>query len=113
MSNAASKMAKDWNGWNPTPNPLLVVIKISCMEHGHDGLWNFMTYIISIDMKACHLASFLFSVLLAPRVRYGHKRCRYSRNRRKEYGFKNGTLNKVFILNGKYECLQIANTSGK
>ncbi len=60
-NHAASIMAKEENGWNPTPASLLDDIQKACVEHGHGGLWNSMDYdtrdIVSIDMKACYPAS--------------------------------------------------------
>ncbi|MEW8686503.1 MAG: hypothetical protein AB2556_11885 [Candidatus Thiodiazotropha sp.] len=51
-NHAGSIMAKERNGWKPTP----------CVQHGHGGLWNSMGYntreVVSIDMKACYPASF-------------------------------------------------------
>ena len=59
---AASIMAKEKNGWKPTPASLLPDIEKACVEHGHGGLWNSMNYhtreVVSIDMKACYPASF-------------------------------------------------------
>ena len=61
-NHAASIMAKERNGWKPTPASLLDDIQKACVEHGHGGLWNSMNYdtrdVISIDMKACYPASF-------------------------------------------------------
>ena len=61
-NHAASIMAKERNGWKPTPANLLDDIQKACVEHGHGGLWNSMEYdtrdITSIDMKACYPASF-------------------------------------------------------
>ncbi|MEW8689105.1 MAG: hypothetical protein AB2556_25065 [Candidatus Thiodiazotropha sp.] len=55
-------MAKENNGWKPTPASFLPDIEKACMEHGHGGLWNSMNYdtreVVSIDMMACYLASF-------------------------------------------------------
>ncbi|MEW8689352.1 MAG: hypothetical protein AB2556_26310 [Candidatus Thiodiazotropha sp.] len=51
---AASIMAKEKNGWKPTPASLLPDIQEACVEHGHGGLWNSMGYdtreVVSIDM---------------------------------------------------------------
>ena len=61
-NHAASIMARKKNGWKPTPASLLTDIEKACVEHGHRGLWNSMNYhmreVVSIDMKACYLASF-------------------------------------------------------
>ncbi len=61
-NHAASALAKEKNGWKPTPVNLLDDIQKACVEHGHGGLWNSMDYdtrdVISIDMKACYPASF-------------------------------------------------------
>ena len=55
-------MAKERNGWKPTPASLLDDVQKACVEHGHGGLWNSMDYdtrdVVSIDMKACYPASF-------------------------------------------------------
>jgi len=55
-------MAKERNGWKPTPAGLLEDIQKACVEHGHGGLWNSMGYdtreVVSIDIKACYPASF-------------------------------------------------------
>ena len=61
-NHAASIMAKERNGWKPTPANLLLDIEKACVEHGNGGLWNSMGYdtreVTSIDMKACYPASF-------------------------------------------------------
>ena len=61
-NHAASIMAKERNGWKPTPTSLLEDIQRACIEHGHGGLWNSMDYdtrdVVSIDMTACYPASF-------------------------------------------------------
>ena len=61
-NHAASIMAKERNGWKPTPAKLLPDIEKACVEHGHSGLWNSMGYdtreVTSIDMKASYPASF-------------------------------------------------------
>ena len=41
-NHAASIMAKERNGWKPTPAKLLPDIEKACVEHGHGGLWNSM-----------------------------------------------------------------------
>ncbi|MEW8689372.1 MAG: hypothetical protein AB2556_26410, partial [Candidatus Thiodiazotropha sp.] len=61
-NHAASIIAKEKNGWKPTPASLLPDIQKACVEHDHGGLWNSMGYdtrkVVSIDMKACYPASF-------------------------------------------------------
>ena len=61
-NHAASIMAKERNGWKPTPANLLLDIEKACVEHGHGGLWNSINYdtreVVTIDMKACYPASF-------------------------------------------------------
>ena len=60
-NHAASVMAKEKNGWKPTPANLLDTVEASCIEHSHGGLWNGKYHVddvISIDMKACYPASF-------------------------------------------------------
>ena len=61
-NHASSIIAKEKNGWKPTPVSLLPDIEKACVEHGHGGLWNSMGYdtreVTSIDMKACYPASF-------------------------------------------------------
>ncbi|MEW8688571.1 MAG: hypothetical protein AB2556_22385 [Candidatus Thiodiazotropha sp.] len=61
-NHVASIMAKERNGWKPTPASLLPDIQKACVKHGHGGLWNSMEYytreVVSIDMKACYPASF-------------------------------------------------------
>ncbi|MEW8688955.1 MAG: hypothetical protein AB2556_24310, partial [Candidatus Thiodiazotropha sp.] len=61
-NHTASIVAKERNGWKPTPASLLPDIQKACVEHGHGGLWNSMGYdtreVVSIDMKACYPASF-------------------------------------------------------
>ena len=53
-------MAKERNGWRPTPASHLPDIQKACVEHVHSGLWNSMDYdtkdVVSIDMKACYPA---------------------------------------------------------
>ncbi|MEW8689415.1 MAG: hypothetical protein AB2556_26625 [Candidatus Thiodiazotropha sp.] len=55
-------MAKEKNGWKPTPASLLPDIQQACVKHSHGGLWNSMGYdmedIISINMRACYPTSF-------------------------------------------------------
>ena len=61
-NHAASIMVMENNAWKPTPASLLQYIQKACVEHGHGGLWNSMDYdtrdVVSIDIKACYLASF-------------------------------------------------------
>ena len=61
-NHAASVVAKERNGWKPTPASVIDDIQKACMKHGHGGLWNSTDYdtkgIVSIDMKACYPASF-------------------------------------------------------
>ncbi|MEW8688902.1 MAG: hypothetical protein AB2556_24045 [Candidatus Thiodiazotropha sp.] len=61
-NHAASIMAKERNGWKPTPASLLPDIEKAYVEHGHGGLWNSMNYdtrdVVSIDMKACYPSCF-------------------------------------------------------
>ncbi|MEW8688960.1 MAG: hypothetical protein AB2556_24340, partial [Candidatus Thiodiazotropha sp.] len=61
-NHVASIVAKERNGWKPTPANLLPDVEKACVEHGHGGLWNSMNYdtreVVSIDMKACYPASF-------------------------------------------------------
>ncbi|MEW8689382.1 MAG: hypothetical protein AB2556_26460, partial [Candidatus Thiodiazotropha sp.] len=61
-NHVTSIMAKEKNGWKPTPAGLLPDIQKACVEHGHGGLWNSMGYdareIISIDMRACYPVTF-------------------------------------------------------
>ncbi|MEW8686011.1 MAG: hypothetical protein AB2556_09400, partial [Candidatus Thiodiazotropha sp.] len=61
-NHVTSIIAKEKNGWKPTPASLLPDIQKACVEHGHGGLWNSMDYdtrgVISIDMRACYPASF-------------------------------------------------------
>jgi len=61
-NHAASMVAKEVNGWKPTPVSLLPDIEKACVEHRHGGLWNSMDYdtreVTSIDIKACYPASF-------------------------------------------------------
>ncbi|KAJ7387317.1 hypothetical protein OS493_004301 [Desmophyllum pertusum] len=62
LSHAASIKAREQNGWKPTPASFLEDVQSLCVEHGHGGLWNSMSYntkdVISIDMKSCYPASF-------------------------------------------------------
>ena len=83
-SHAASIMAKERNGWKPTPANLLPDIEKACEEHGHGGLWNSMGYdtreLISIDMKACYPASFQGMGEAKPYFeRFGHPTHRMTR----------------------------------
>ncbi|MEW8689087.1 MAG: hypothetical protein AB2556_24975, partial [Candidatus Thiodiazotropha sp.] len=43
-NHAASIVAKERNGWKPTPANLLPDVEKACVEHGHGGLWNSMNY---------------------------------------------------------------------
>ena len=80
---AASMMAKEKNGWKPTPASLLPDIEKACVEHGHGGLWNSMNYhtrVVSIDMKACYPASFRDMGEAKPYFgRFGHPTHRMTR----------------------------------
>lgn len=62
LSHAASIKAREQNERKPTPARFLEDVQSSCVEHGHGGLWNSMSYntkdVISIDMKSCYPASF-------------------------------------------------------
>jgi len=83
-NHAASIMAKEKNGWKPTPASLLPDIQKACVEHGHGGLWNSMDYdtrtIVSIDMKACYPASFQGEGEAKPYFeRFGHPTHRMTR----------------------------------
>ena len=83
-SHVASIMAKERNGWKPTPANLLPDIEKACMEHGHGGLWNSMGYdmreVTSIDMKACYPASFQGMGEAKPYFeRFGHPTHRMTR----------------------------------
>ena len=82
-NHAASIMAKEKNGWKPTPGSLLPDIE-ACVEHGHGGLWNSMGYdtreVTSIDMKACYPASFQGMGEAKPYFeRFGHPTHRMTR----------------------------------
>ena len=83
-NHAASIMAKEKNGWKPTPASLLPDIQKACVEHGHGGLWNSMDYdtrdVVSIDMKACYPASFVGEGEAKPYFkRFGHPTHRMTR----------------------------------
>ena len=76
-NHAASVVAKERNGWKPTPVHLLEEVQASCVEHGHGGLWNAESYdtrdVVAIDMKACYPASFQGHGEAAPWFkRFGH-----------------------------------------
>ena len=83
-NHAASIMAKERNGWKPTPAKLLPDIEKACVEHGHGGLWNSIGYntreVTSIDMKACYPASFQGMGEAKPYFdRFGHPTHRMTR----------------------------------
>ena len=83
-NHVASIMAKEKNGWKPTPVSLLADIEKACVEHGHGGLWNSMNYhtrgVVSIDMKACYPASFRGLAEAKPYFqRFGHPTHRMTR----------------------------------
>ena len=83
-NHAASIMAKERNGWRPTPASILDDIQKACVEHGHGGLWNSMEYdtrdITSIDMKACYPASYQGKGECEPYFqRFGHPTHRMTR----------------------------------
>ena len=55
-NHATSVVARDKNGWKPTPAAVLDDIQNACVEHGHGGLWNTpegydQAAVMSIDMK--------------------------------------------------------------
>eukprot|EP00061_Rhincodon_typus_P018951 g48347.t1 len=62
VNHAASIVARERNGWNPTPASHLDDIQKACAEQDHGGLWNstddHVKDVISIDVKACYPASF-------------------------------------------------------
>ena len=77
-------MAKEKNNWKPNPASFLLDIEKACVEHGHGGLWNSMNYhtreVVSIDMKACHPASFQGMGEAKPYFqRFGHPTHRLTR----------------------------------
>ena len=83
-NHAAGIMAKERNGWKPTPANLLQDIEKACVEPGHGGLWNSMGYdtreVTSIDMKACYPASFQGKGEAKPYFeRFGHPTHRMTR----------------------------------
>ena len=83
-NHAAGIIAKERNGWKPTPASLHDDIEKACVEHGHGGLWNSMHYdtrdVVSIDMKACYPASFQGCGEAKPYFeRFGHPRHRMTR----------------------------------
>ena len=83
-NHAASIMAKEKNGWKPTPASLLSDIEKACVEHGYGGRWNSMGYdtreVTSIDMKACYMASFQGMGEAQPYFeRFGHPTHRMTR----------------------------------
>ena len=57
-NHATSVVARDKNGWKPTPAAVLDDIQNACVEHGHGSLWNTpegydQAEVMSIDMKSC------------------------------------------------------------
>ena len=82
---AASVVARDKNGRNPTPAAVLDDIQNACVEHGHGGLWNTpegydQAAVMSIDMKSCYPASFQGLGECAPWfARFGHPTHRLTR----------------------------------
>ena len=83
-NHAASIMAKERNGWKPTPASLEDDIQQACVEHGHGGLWASMNYdtrdVVSIDMKSCFPASFQGEGEARPYFqRFGHPSHRMTR----------------------------------
>ena len=83
-NHAASVVAKEKNGWKPTPAHFLEEVQAACVEHGHGGLWNADIYdtrdVVSIDMKACYPASFQGHGEAAPWFqRFGHPGHRMTR----------------------------------
>ncbi|ELT92298.1 hypothetical protein CAPTEDRAFT_209508 [Capitella teleta] len=76
-------MAREMNGWKPTPVTLLLDIEKARVEHGHGGLWNGTYDIIDtvcIDMKACYPASFQGLGKAKPYFeRFGHPTDRMTR----------------------------------
>ena len=77
VNHAASIVAREKNGWKPTPASFIDDVQKACVEHGHGGLWNADAYhvddIVSIDMKACYPASFQGKGECAPYFdRFGH-----------------------------------------
>ena len=82
-NHAASIMAKERNGWKPTPANLLLDIEKACVEHSNGGLWNSIGYdtreVTSIDM-ACYPASFQGMGEAKPYFeRFGHPTHRMTR----------------------------------
>ena len=83
-NHAASIMAKERNGWKPTPASLEGDIQKACVEHGHGGLWSLMDYdtwdVVSIDMRSCFPASFQGEGEAKPYFqRFGHPSHRMTR----------------------------------
>ena len=74
---AAARIARENNGWKPTPRPLLEDVQRACVEFGHGGLWcspegyNAQD-VVSLDMVACYPGAFkgkgdsLFPALRTP-----------------------------------------------
>ena len=83
-NHAASIMAKERNGWKPTPASLKDDIQKACVEHGHGGLWASRNYdtrdVVCIDMKSCYPASFQGEGEANPYfIRFGHPSHRMTR----------------------------------
>lgn len=83
-NHAASVIAKDNNGWRPTPGHLLKEVRAACVEHAHGGLWNALNYdtrdVVSIDMRSCYPASFRGHGEASPWFkRFGHPGHRMTR----------------------------------
>ena len=83
-NHAASIMAKERNGWKPTPASLEGDIQKACVENGHGGLWSLIDYdtrgVVSIDMKSCYPASFQGEGEAKPYFqRFGHPSHRMTR----------------------------------
>ena len=83
-NHAASIMAKERNGWKPTPASLEDDIQKACVEHGHGGLWASRNYdtrdVVCIDMKSCFPASFQGEGEAKPYFqRFGHPSHRMTR----------------------------------
>ena len=83
VNHAAAVVARERNGWKPTPASLQADIEKACVEHGHGGLWNadyHVDDIVSIDMKACYPASFQGQGEATPYFeRFGHPKSRMTR----------------------------------
>ena len=75
---AAARIAREYNGWKPTPRPLLEDVQRACVEFGHGGLWcspegyNAQD-VVSLDMVACYPGVFKGKGDCAPYFRrFGH-----------------------------------------